>query len=68
MFDYALVFVACFAQLLHMLSGDILLASRGSFAQLKARCFAVLELPLAPLLLSLEIFDEVHGNLRRFNS
>jgi len=63
--DHPLIFVACFAQLLDMLLGDVLLALRSSFEQLKARRLAVLQLPFAALFLSLEILNKVHGDQPR---
>jgi len=60
--DHPLIFVACFTQLPDVLLGDVLVAVRGSFEQLKAGRLAVLELPFATLFLSLKILDKVHDN------
>lgn len=59
--DHPLIFVAGFAQLLNVLLGDFVLALWSSFKQLKARRVGVPELPLAPLLLALEILDQVQA-------
>jgi len=61
-FDHALIFVPCFAQLLDVVLGDVLPPLRTCFKQLKARRLAVPELPFATLLLPLEIFDKVHDD------
>ena len=58
--DHPLVFVAGFTQLLNMLLRDVLLALRSPFEELKVRRLGVFELSLAPQLLALEVFDEVH--------
>src|SRR6516164_1539185 len=67
--DHALILIARFAQLPDMLLGDVLLALRGFLTQLKASCLGVLELPLAALSLTLEVFDQVHESkaLQRAN-
>lgn len=55
-----LVLVTCFAKLLDVLIGDVLLAFRSFLEELKAYGLGVPELSFAPLLLALEVFDEVH--------
>ena len=65
--DRPLILVACFAQFLNMLLGDVVLALRSSFKQLETRCLAVPEFPFAALFLSLKILDKVHGLCGRTN-
>jgi len=60
--DRPLICVACFAQLLDMLLGDVLWALRSAFKQLETRCLAVPDLPFAALFLSLKILDQVDNN------
>src|SRR5215469_17584485 len=45
-----------------MLLGDVLPALRSSLTELKAVFLGVLELPLAALSLTLEVFDQVHDS------
>lgn len=61
--DDSLIIVARTAQLLDVLRGDVLLVLSGPLDQAKVRGRGVLELSFAPLLLALEVFDEVHYEL-----
>ena len=61
--DDSLIIVARVAQLLDVFLSDVLLALPGSLSQAKVRGLGVLQLSLAPFLLSLKVFDEVHYEL-----
>jgi hypothetical protein len=58
--DHALVVVTGFAKLLDVFIGDVLRTLSGLLEELKTCCLCVFELSFAPLLLALEVFDEVH--------
>ena len=59
----SLVVLARAAQLLDVFRGDVFLALSGPLHQAKVCGLGVLELSFAPLLLTLEVFDEVHYEL-----